>query len=167
MNPEHNPENKKLRVLFHKQTGMTVIDNENDYIYWLEDFVIKFVGYEMDGHDTNAGKITISAVLNILHEQDKHELRPSIVLQDGEQKVIAEKFPHSSRSVSIVDINVEDNFLTLKITDDQIAIAGAGIELLAVEVTEKPLINMLWLGTILMITGLLISLIYRTRISRL
>ena len=38
---------------------------------------------------------------------------------------------------------------------------------LAVEITEKPLINMLWLGTILMITGLIIALIYRTRISRL
>ncbi len=83
------------------------------------------------------------------------------------QKVIAEKFPHTSRSVSIADINVEDNFLTLKIIDDQIAKAGTGIELLAIEVTEKPMINMLWLGTILMITGLFISLIYRTRISRL
>jgi cytochrome c-type biogenesis protein CcmF len=132
-----------------------------------EEFVVEFIGYEMDGHDTNSGKISISAVINILYEQEKHEIRPSIIIQDGKQKVNAEKFPHTSRSVSIADINVEDNTLTLKITDDQIAKAGTGIELLAVEVTEKPLINMLWLGTILMIVGLFISFIYRTRISRL
>jgi cytochrome c biogenesis factor len=31
-------------------------------------------------------------------------------------------------------------------------------EILAIEITEKPLINLLWLGTIIMISGLAVSL---------
>jgi cytochrome c-type biogenesis protein CcmF len=134
---------------------------------YFEDYLFRFLGYEMDGHDTSAGKITISAVINIMHGNDNHQIRPSIIIENGEQKIIAEPFPHSSRSVSIADINVEDDTLTLNITNDSVIQAAAGMELLAIEVTEKPLINILWLGTVLMIVGLAISLIYRTRISRL
>lgn len=40
---EHNIENKKLRVLFYNRTGKTVIDNRQEYIYWLEDYLIKLI----------------------------------------------------------------------------------------------------------------------------
>jgi len=154
-------------ILADEQNNGKNLEIQKDGQVYFEDYTIKFLGYEMDGHDSNAGQITISAVLSIIHESQKHELKPSIIIQDDEQKIISAEIPHSSRTISIANINVETNTLTLHITDDEITMAGAGVELLAVEITEKPLINMLWLGTILMITGLIIALIYRTRISRL
>jgi cytochrome c biogenesis factor len=35
-------------------------------------------------------------------------------------------------------------------------------EMLAIEISEKPLINLLWLGTFIMIAGLVVSLRNRT-----
>ncbi len=143
------------------------IDIKKGTQVYFEEYTIKFLGYEMDGHDGDSEKIKIAAVVSIMDKSQKYELKPSILLQDGKQEMVPSEIPNSSRSLSIANIDVESNTLTLHITDDEMEKSEAGVELLAIEVTEKPLINILWLGTVLMILGLMVSLIYRTRVVSL
>jgi cytochrome c-type biogenesis protein CcmF len=134
---------------------------------YFEDFIIRFTGYEMDEHSQTNDRIKISAVLNIAKNGENHIIKPALLLARGEQVYVSADIPGTRRTISIDNISVEDKKLTLRISDEKLLQAGAGVELLAVEITEKPMINLLWMGTVIMIAGLVITLFYRIRISRL
>jgi cytochrome c biogenesis factor len=85
-------------------------------------------------------------------------------MQGREKKNIPAELPDNSYKVMIKAINVESGSIKL-------ALAGidgqdnryAGKELLAVEISVKPLINVLWLGTILLVLGFLLALYQVTK----
>jgi cytochrome c-type biogenesis protein CcmF len=134
---------------------------------YFENYVIRFNDYEMDEHTQVNGKITISAVINVAQDGKKYIVKPAIELVEGKQVNRPAEIPGTGRTMAIDNINVDDNILTLLISDAEMLEAGLGVELLAVEITEKPMINLLWLGTIIMVAGLFITLFYRLKISRL
>ena len=138
---------------------ITILKDEQVHF---EDYLIQFSGYEMDAHDVQAAQqVQISAVLNVIHKNRRFTVKPALKVAHNEQQNIPAILPASGRKIAIHDIDVEQKSLTLIIHEEKTLQAGLDVELLAVEITEKPLINLLWLGTILMIAGLCITFYFR------
>ncbi len=130
------------------------------------DYLLRFTGYDMGGHQMQAGDVHLAAIIEVSNKGGKllDTIKPTMIMQGRNKKNIPAELPDKSHHVMIKAINVENGSIKL-------ALAGkegqdnryAGKELLAVEVSVKPLINVLWLGTILLVTGLLLALFQVTR----
>ncbi|TFG97215.1 MAG: hypothetical protein E4H13_11260, partial [Calditrichales bacterium] len=133
-----------------------------------ETMTLEFKGYEMSAHQTEADNIFVQAVIEVASPSKRFVLKPAIQIEKDRRAVLADTLPATNRIVRIDAINVDEKALVLYIGDENEADSekdkGPG-EMLAVEVTEKPLINLLWFGTFLMIAGFTLALYNRFRPS--
>jgi cytochrome c-type biogenesis protein CcmF len=137
---------------------VNLIEKENVYF---EDYTLKFVGYEMEPHNMNVDEIQVLAKINGQGPNGNFVLKPAIIIKGQEKKVINDRLPETERDVHLHSVNVDAKSLTLMI-DQKMDAAESKKEMLAIEITEKPLINLLWLGTFIMIAGLIVALKNRT-----
>ena len=131
-----------------------------DYIVYFEDYTLKFVGYEMDSHDMDVEEIHVQALINGSGPDGNFVLKPSIKVKGNEKSIIQDRLPGTERDVYLHSVNIDEGSLTLMIDyeKDHAETSDSKKEMLAIEITEKPLINLLWLGTFIMIAGLVVSL---------
>ncbi|MCK4754561.1 MAG: hypothetical protein KAS58_04965, partial [Calditrichia bacterium] len=139
---------------------INLIEDENVYF---EDYTLKFVGYEMDPHGIDVDEIHVQAIINGSGPNGNFVLKPAIKVRGQKRSVIHDRLPDTERDVYLHSVNIEERSLTLMIDHDkdQADIADSKKEMLAIEITEKPLIILLWLGTIIMISGFVVSLANR------
>ncbi len=139
---------------------INLIENENVYF---EEYTLKFAGYEMDPHDIDVDEIHVQAIINGSGPNGNFVLKPAIKVRGQKRSVIHDRLPDTERDVHLNSVNIEERSLTLMIDHDkdQVDIADSKKEMLAIEITEKPLIILLWLGTIIMIVGFVVSLANR------
>lgn len=136
---------------------------ENNTVHF-ENYMMQFKGYDMDEHQMDQGEIFVQGIITVSGPEDQFELKPAIKVTQQNKTIIPATFPGSGRQASIQSINLDQKSLTLFIDDDQ----GIDIqrnqqaEMLAIEITEKPLINMLWIGTFIMISGLVVAIANRS-----
>jgi cytochrome c-type biogenesis protein CcmF len=130
-----------------------------------EDYHFTFAGYETNSHQMNSGEIFVQAVINANGPGGRFTLRPGIKVVNNEKSVIPDKLPETERYLQLQDLNIEERSITLLIhkSPDEIENSDLKQEILAVEITEKPLINLLWLGTFLMIIGMVTSISNRVK----
>ena len=131
-----------------------------DNIVYFEDYTLKFVGYEMNSHDMDVEEIHVQALINGSGPDGNFVLKPSIKVKGDEKSVIQDRLPDTERDVYLHSVNIDESSLTLMIDydKDHAETSDSKKEMLAIEITEKPLINLLWLGTFIMIAGLVVSL---------
>jgi cytochrome c-type biogenesis protein CcmF len=151
-----------------KSSGQTVKLFEDKTVYF-ENYRLQFKGYEMNSHNVDAGEVSVEAIINVSSQEADFVLKPLVRVQNQNKSTIPDNIPGSEREVHIHEININEKSLTILIDDDiQTVAASAGRkEMLAIEVTEKPLINLLWLGTILMIIGLWVAILNRVYVKAL
>ena len=139
--------------------GNLVTLAENKKVYF-EDYSLQFVGYEMDSHDMDTDRIHVLAVINASGPSGNFVLKPAILVDGQEKSVIHDQLPATDRDVYLHSVNVNEKSVTIMIENEinHLNAADSKKEMLAVEITEKPLINLLWLGTFIMIAGLIVSL---------
>ncbi len=127
---------------------------------------LTFTGYEMGEHGMNAGDMQIAAVITFVNPGSYNEqiIKPGMRMIGQKREYIPAEFPGNGRTILLEGINVESSSISLAVSEPAGANqASAGKELLAVEVSVKPLINLLWLGTLLMFFGFLTALTNRLR----
>ena len=107
------------------------------------------------------GTFGVSAILDAVNEGKKIELAPELQFVNGQQKAIpAEAF---GNVIAIMDMNVGmgGGVASLRlVVHSQQASQAAAVPVLTVEISRKPLISLLWGGTIVLFVGLIIS-VYR------
>ena len=126
----------------------------------LNDLTLVFTGYEMDPHGMNEGNIKVAAVIDV---KDKNKtlletIRPSVNMKGNKKDVTPATIVQTKEEVLLTGINVENQSITISVSgheDKNAHIVKA--ELLAVEISVKPLINILWLGTIIIVLGFVLS----------
>lgn len=127
----------------------------NDYVAILDDVVgVR----EVDGMQLGAGDAAAVAMVRILERDGEKLLRPTFVIKDNQ----------------VWSKPVVSNELGLRIQLNQIdpvsgqftfSVSRSEREYIVVKAIEKPLINLLWLGIILLILGLFISVYRRFEIA--
>jgi len=127
---------------------------------------LTFTGYDMGEHGMNPGDVQIAALISVTKPgySENQIIRPGLKMIGQKREYIPAEFPGSNRTILLDGINVESSSISLAVSgpaaNNQ---AATGKELLAVEVSVKPMINLLWLGTILMFFGFLTTLINRIK----
>jgi cytochrome c-type biogenesis protein CcmF len=132
---------------------------------------LRFVDYEMGSHAMGASDMTITANIEVLDSYDKviEVIKPGIKMIGQNRENITATFPGTGQNVQIEGLSVEEQLLILSIEKipGENSVKQANKELLAVEVSRKPLINVLWLGTIILVTGFVTTIFNRTKRQKL
>ena len=125
---------------------------------------IKFMGFDMSAHGMEGG-MRVGATLEITRENEKHILTPAIVMggTETEDSLRVILLPGGEDHLVLDRINADDKSVVLNLI---LANPELSKNLLVLEVSRKPLINVLWLGTILIMTGLVIATYRRTKESK-
>jgi len=130
---------------------------------YFENYLLNFEGYEMNDHSNVANSIEVYALIQFRQDDgNAFMIKPGIRVTGQQQQLLPADLPGTGRAVNIQNIDIDNGTLTLAIDHESSNEKQPG-EMLAVEITEKPLINILWLGTIVMIIGVSVSLINRSR----
>ncbi len=120
---------------------------------------ILFVDFELGKHG-NTDSIRIAARLEITAEGNTTTLTPALVIAKGKRTSVAILLPRLSAagsgvpSISLEGIDVTTKSVRLAITDER-------SDQVIVEVSIKPFMNILWLGSIIMVLGVGIAILRR------
>jgi cytochrome c-type biogenesis protein CcmF len=153
---ENYIENEHLHVTLKK----------NSDIEW-RGYRLNLQGYDMDSQRmmNGRGDPGIAAIIRVVSIEKGIDtvIKPMVKMSATEKEASAVILPGSGMKIYVNGINVENRSLDLAVIepDEQGKSEAKQGEMLAVEVSVKPLINILWLGTIVMIIGFLISLYHR------
>jgi cytochrome c-type biogenesis protein CcmF len=132
---------------------------------------VTFTEFEMANHQT-AGHFRVGAVLEIEKEDEKFVVKPAIIMGSEGREVepaLLPGMPHSEDSghpaVILAGLNADEKriqlvFQGLHEEQPQEEVAR---EQLIVEVSEKPFMSILWIGTILLILGSIIAFMKRLK----
>jgi cytochrome c-type biogenesis protein CcmF len=130
------------------------------------DYEIYFKGFDMGGH-SEAGVLRVGAELDITRGSDTYSVIPAVLYaKDGNRSEPASlpassAYPNSEAKVLVRGINADQKVIELVFEGmgGESAAADSGpSEQILIEVSKKPFINVLWLGTILIIAGTLIGI---------
>ena len=129
-----------------------------------EGYTITFVDFDVGSHAQN-GEISVGAILEVERDGDKQTLTPTMVMggiEEGQIKRMVH-LPGGADHLTLESIDADRKIVTLRLVlqDEK-----TSAELLVLSVGKKPLINLFWLGTILVMAGLMVATYRRARESR-
>jgi cytochrome c-type biogenesis protein CcmF len=104
--------------------------------------------------------ITVSVPLE--NYKKDYSIQPAIWMQDGTLQSSEIAIPETTYRVKLESIDANEGKILLAVHSTS-ALPETGKDILAVEVSEKPLISILWLGCVVLIIGVTISLVDRIR----
>lgn len=150
---------------FSEKGGELVLSRGDSVVLGRQAFALRFVGFDTQidpGLLPDSTMIAVAAVLQVTNLQtlETRTLRPIYLIR-------------TDRSVQYIQTRVRDWELTLTFTgmnanSGEITLAVEGVEVMpddwvVVQAYEKPLINLVWLGFLLMSGGIGLALVRRAR----
>ncbi|MGB8658031.1 MAG: cytochrome c biogenesis protein CcsA [Candidatus Zixiibacteriota bacterium] len=119
-------------------------------------YAVKFIGFDMSSHGME-GVVRVGAVLEVSHQEETKVVTPFVVVgdEDEEREAGTVPLPAGEDSLVLEKIDADHEEVTVRLLPAGGQPAG---ELLVLEVSRKPLISLLWLGTVLVMVGLLFTL---------
>jgi len=124
---------------------------------------IKFEKFEVSmGADKPTVKALLSVELRDNNYRKQYFIKPAIWMVNGKMEAESVRIPESDYQVKIKSVDAEAGTVKLELINLNAADFKAK-DLLAVEISEKPLINILWFGTFIMMGGLFLTLFYRAK----
>ena len=128
------------------------------------DYEVSFVGFEMANHG-EPGTFRVDAHLEISDGSDTYKVVPALIYSQNQQEAEAGQFPlknggeNATASVSLHGLNADAKMIELHFdglgTNGHVAEATP--DQLLLEVSRKPFMSVLWLGSILIMAGTLIA----------
>ncbi len=129
----------------------------------LDKYDITFIDFETGGgHGEGGSAMSAAALLEIAYDGQVESARPQLrVVGEGIEPQQA-SFDSNRGSVQIVGVRPEEGGVVLKFSGDFVPEGHSVASTLVVEISQKPLIQLFWLGTILVfVSGLII--VFRRR----
>lgn len=124
-----------------------------------EGYDITFQNFEMGSHE-DAGQFEIRAVLQVKKDGHDHIVKPGIVVQGRKQKPIVDKMPGADNvTVSIASLNAENKLVELSLVGlNKTTEPKKTADMVVLEVSHKPFMGILWIGTILLTLGTILAM---------
>ncbi len=130
----------------------------------LRDYKIRFTGFDMHTHGDD-GAVKIGATLEIAHGTQTFSLTPALTVAGNNRQTEPVVFPLQATnghapSVMLRNINANDKSIQLAFAgfEDLQAHNDPPQEQIAIQVSSKPFMNVLWLGTVLITLGTVVAL---------
>jgi cytochrome c-type biogenesis protein CcmF len=125
----------------------------NDYVSVLESVerIDKVPGVELRDQD-----VAVKARIRVNGEKEAHYAEPVFLIKDKMVGRIPEEINELGLKIALLTIHPETNEFTLSISTRQ-------KDWVVLKAVEKPLINVLWIGTLILMTGFSVALVRRSR----
>ncbi len=130
------------------------------------DWTLTFTGFEMGEKAAEAAAMTVLTPVEVARPgREPVVVKPGMTMgADGNVQPLAVAVPDSgSVRVETTGMNVDEGRVKLEIIDPAMAPSGGAPAVFVVDVSTKPLIGAVWLGTVLVILGTLMALALRGR----
>lgn len=138
---------------FPKYTTLTLSKGETNTAFGLD---IKFVDYKMESH-TESGAMGVGASLEVTVEDSIYSVVPYFPASvAGQGLETYARIPNSIYKIYLDRILADDKMIIIDVV---------GIGDLAVEVARKPLINLVWLGSVIIVLGSIMAFFKRKRLA--
>lgn len=125
------------------------------------EYDVTFAAFDMGNH-SSGGDMEVGAVLKIAHGADTIQVIPILAFTREGKKSIKADLPSGVGSVLLQDIQADNGTVTLQFA----GLPGMDVkDLLVLEVSKKPLINLVWLGVLMICAGTFISYLRRRRLQ--
>jgi cytochrome c-type biogenesis protein CcmF len=124
------------------------------------DFAVRFINFDMGSHGTSSG-ISVGATLEVEYKGTKEIVTPRMVSGhegSGMQSEPAKLFSGQNYDIKIEKILAGDGAVMLAIPG---LVESGPPDRLILDISRKPAINLLWLGTIFIFLGMIIVIYYR------
>ncbi len=130
------------------------------------DWTLTFTGFEMVPPATEDAAMTVLTPITVARpNREPVMVRPGLEMgTNGNVRPLAVAVPDSGAiRVEATGISVDEGRVRLEILDPAMAPAGGSPAVFVVDVSTKPLIGAVWLGTVLVVIGTLMALVLRGR----
>lgn len=148
-------------AIWSEMDTISVVRGES---FFINDYVAHFHNFEMlsemNGLALNAGDVAVKATIEIEGEYRNYMAEPIYVIQGMQAGRITDKVNDLASQITILSIRPESNEFVFGIRTTQ-------KEWIIMEAVQKPFINVLWIGTLLLVIGLIIATSRRYREFRL
>ena len=131
----------------------------------IDEYSITFIDYKMSSHSDTPGAISIGAELEITKGEQKTSVIPVMIIAGKNRDYqsvhigLSEDL-HSSPTITLTGVNADSKAIQIMISGlpGHDHTANAAPEQLVVEISEKPFMNILWAGSIILLIGVYFSL---------
>jgi len=139
--------------------GRTAVLHKGEILAY-EDLKITFDDFDLSDFDPEAGKINFGVVFLVEHEGETIEVTPTFRGgMGGEPAKTPATVPGTGGiTLSIGQIDAEGGSVQLQIFDPSLAAEGPTRASLVLDVSTKPLIVLVWIGTIMIVAGIAIAI---------
>jgi len=127
-------------------------------------YTIQFVGFDIASHGEETQEMKIGANLKVTYHGKDYAIEPALIINGAERKPELARLPESKASVILNHINAEEKMIELVFQDLGTEASQETSESLLIEISRKPLMNLLWLGTLCMVLGVFLGV--KRRMSR-
>jgi len=154
MSPEEDVEWSKLEEFTVKQ-GQDFF--ANDYVSSLQsvDRILSVPGVELNNQD-----VAVKAKIKVGGEQGDYFAEPVFLIKDKMVGRIADEVNDLGLKFTLLNIHPETNEFTIGVNTRQ-------KDWVVIKSLEKPYINVLWIGTLVLVTGFTLAMVRRIREFRL
>jgi cytochrome c-type biogenesis protein CcmF len=144
-----------------EEAGKTTFTLRKGETKTIQGYTIKFLDFDMSTHQMGS-QISVGATLEVEREGKVDTLTPFISMDESGQQQFQETvyLPGRKHGLVLEQIDADRKMIKLSLLAQE---DEPQKNLLVLEVSKKPLINLLWLGTALIMLGLAISTYRRTK----
>lgn len=130
---------------------------------------ITFHDFEMgESHADPSASMVVTANLTVTpnggDDRESVNLKPEYIVKDGGFLAPEIQVPHHDLFIKLGQINASEGAIKLQLISTEKS-EEISVDMLGIEISQKPLIIILWLGTIVTIAGIFMSLLYRFKNS--
>ncbi len=126
--------------------------------FFVNDYAAKFAGMEpvreVNGVGLDSEDVAVKAIIEIQGEYETYTAEPVYLIKERMAGKIPVVVNDLASKFYIESINPDDNSFTFGVNTTQ-------KDWIIIEAVEKPLINILWLGTFLLVAGFIIAIVRR------
>jgi cytochrome c-type biogenesis protein CcmF len=124
------------------------------------DYNIKFINFVIPEHMAQGGPMQVGAKLEITKGYKKYELVPVMKIENGERIKEKVDIPESTGSITLEALNADMGAVSLNIAGivKNVSNESTSKETLIIEVSTKPFINVLWIGTVILLVGQIVAI---------
>ena len=131
---------------------------------------IKFSAFDMSGHNaqTSVGGMKVGAVLEITKGDQKETVTPYVIFGSKEPKYYGAESKILGGTIEMLSMNIGGmgdgkSSIVLSVMQGLHDATPQPKEVLTVEASIKPFISLVWLGTVILLAGIVISIVKRSR----
>jgi cytochrome c-type biogenesis protein CcmF len=134
---------------------------------------VEFTAFDMGSHNQKGdkGKMKVGAVLEVSLGDEKETVTPYVLYDNGQKYFSADSKllggPVELIAMSIGGMGDGRSMIQISVKNNSSSATAVSKETLVVEASVKPFISLVWFGTLMVLTGFVISILRRKRADAL